>query len=116
MLLNKTSCICGKNLKGEKFDKYIPKRMDDKFYGGRVCMTGEIKCECGRELKGYFSRPGINLELIDLEVIKDIEKEITPESEAINNITNDEKVENSVNLEDTKEKKVKKTSEETKKL
>jgi hypothetical protein len=74
-MLNKTSCLCGKELKGVKFDKYIPMKMNDKFYGGRISMTGDIKCDCGRDLKGYFQRVGNDLSLIDLEVVNDITEE-----------------------------------------
>ena len=35
-------------LKGVKFDKYTPMKMNDKFYGGRISMTGDIKCDCRR--------------------------------------------------------------------
>ena len=35
-------------------------------------MTGELRCECGRDLKGYFQRAGNEIELIDLEVVNDI--------------------------------------------
>ena len=73
-MLNKTSCLCGKELKEVRFDKYIPMKMDDKFYGGRVTMTGELRCECGRDLKGYFQRVSNEIELIDLEVVNDIAK------------------------------------------
>lgn len=71
-MLNKTSCLCGKELKQQRFDKYIPMKMNDKFYGGRVTMTGELRCECGRDLKGYFQRVSNEIELIDLEVANDI--------------------------------------------
>lgn len=71
-MLNKTQCLCGCELKGKKFNKYIPMKLDDRFYGGRVSMTGDIICECGRELKGYFTKPANEIELIDLEVVKDI--------------------------------------------
>ncbi len=75
-MLNKTSCLCGKELKGVKFDKYTPMKLNDRFYGGRVSMSGELKCECGRELIGYFQRINSVVELIDLELVKDItEKE-----------------------------------------
>ena len=71
MLLNKTSCKCGKDLRNVKFEKYEP-NFDKEFYGGRVDMYGTMKCECGRELKGYFTRNiDQSLTLIDLEVIKD---------------------------------------------
>ena len=73
-MLNKTSCLCGRELKEVRFDKYIPMKMDDKFYGGRVTMTGELRCECGRDLKGYFQRVSNEIELIDLEVVNDIAK------------------------------------------
>jgi hypothetical protein len=47
--------------------------MDRSFYGGRVDMTGTVVCECGRELKGYFTRlADQKLKLIDLEVYKDM--------------------------------------------
>jgi hypothetical protein len=71
-MLNKTSCLCGRELKEVRFDKYIPMKMNDKFYGGRVTMTGELRCECGRDLKGYFQRVSNEIELIDLEVVNDI--------------------------------------------
>lgn len=72
MLLNKTECKCGKDYKNERFEKYYP-NFNKGFYGGRVDMYGETKCECGRELRGYFSRNvDQSLTLIDLEVINDI--------------------------------------------
>lgn len=74
-MLNKTSCLCGKELKDVKFDRYIPMKMNDKFYGGRISMTGDIKCDCRRDLKGYFQRVGNELALIDLEVVNDITEE-----------------------------------------
>ena len=79
-LLNKTQCLCGKELKAEKFDTYTPQKTDGRFYGGRIGMTGTYKCKCGRELKGYFGlTPTLNL--IDLEVIKDIDQTVKIDSE-----------------------------------
>lgn len=79
MLLNKTECKCGKELKEVRFDRYEPNH-DREFYGGRVHMTGTYKCECGRELKGYFSRNmSGELDLIDLEVLEELEEEIIEE-------------------------------------
>ena len=75
MLLNKTSCKCGKDLRETRFNRYEPNFNKD-FYGGRVDMYGYYKCSCGRELKGYFSRNvDQSLRLIDLEVIKDIHED-----------------------------------------
>lgn len=74
-MLHRTSCGCGRELKDVKFDKYTPQRMNDKFYGGRVSMIGEIKCECGRELKGYFENTAKGISLINLEMVKDIIEE-----------------------------------------
>ncbi len=74
-MLNKTSCLCGRKLKNVRFDKYIPQPLNDKFYGGRVSMTGEIKCGCGRDLKGYFQNTVSGIDLIDLEVANDITEE-----------------------------------------
>ena len=72
MLLNSTKCKCGKELSNTRFDKYTP-NLDRSFYGGRVDITGTVECECGRTLKGYFTRlANQNLMLIDLEVCKDI--------------------------------------------
>lgn len=73
-MLNSTKCPCGQELRNKRFDKMTPRKFDDRFYGGRVVMEGTIKCECGRELKGYFeqSPKTDKFELIDLEVIKDI--------------------------------------------
>ncbi len=69
-LLNSTKCKCGKELKNESFDQNKPFKFDDSFYGGRIAMTGEKRCDCGRLLKGYFGM--INgLELIDLEIIEE---------------------------------------------
>lgn len=98
VLLNSTQCLCGKDLKEEKFDKYTPKAMNDRFYGGRVSMEGEIKCECGRELKGYFQNSfkmnsNSNYELIDLEVIKDIPAEEKIENKGTSCDENQEKLE-----------------------
>lgn len=70
-MLNSTKCLCGEEMQGKQFEKYLPFPLDDKFYGGRVSMTGTIKCKCGRELKGYFQRKSQNLELIDLEPIEE---------------------------------------------
>lgn len=75
MLLNKTNCLCGKDLKQEQFTNYVPNK-DVEFYGGRVAMTGIYNCECGRQLKGYFERDDYgNLNLIDLEVIAELKIE-----------------------------------------
>lgn len=75
MLLNKTSCKCGKDLRKIKFDRYEP-NFDKSFYGGRVDMYGYYTCECGRKLRGYFSRNiDQSLTLFDLEVMKDIDKD-----------------------------------------
>ena len=71
-MLNSTKCLCDRDLAEVRFESYIPEPMNDKFYGGRVSMTGTVKCDCGRELKGYFQRINNNLKLIDLEVIKDL--------------------------------------------
>ena len=80
MLLNKKECICGKDHKSTKFDKYVPNK-DWNFYGGRVSMIGlSHTCECGRVLKGYFGKNYKDeLELIDLEVIQDISTKIDTE-------------------------------------
>lgn len=68
MLLNSKNCKCGKEHISTKFDNYIPNK-DYEFYGGRVSMTGETECECGRMLKGYFERNDMGgLNLIDLEI------------------------------------------------
>lgn len=81
-LLNKTQCLCGKELKAEKFDTYTPQKASGSFYGGRIGMTGTYKCKCGRELKGYFGvTPTLNL--IDLGVIKDIDQAEKIDSEPI---------------------------------
>lgn len=75
MLLNKTNCTCGKDLKQEQFTNYVPNK-DLEFYGGRVTMIGIYNCECGRQLKGYFERDDYgNLKLIDLEVIAELKIE-----------------------------------------
>ncbi len=73
-MLNSTKCLCDRDLAEVRFESYIPEPMNDKFYGGRVSMTGTVKCDCGRELKGYFQRINNNLKLIDLEVIKDLDE------------------------------------------
>lgn len=75
-MLNSTKCLCGRELKGVRFDTMKPRKFDDRFYGGRVSMEGTIKCECGRELLGYFEQAykmntKEQYELINLEVIKD---------------------------------------------
>lgn len=74
-MLNQTKCLCDKELKGTQFDKYTPFPLNDKFYGGRVSMVGEVKCDCGRDLKGYFQTTVHGIELIDLEVVNDITEE-----------------------------------------
>lgn len=76
-MLNSTKCLCGRDLAEVRFESYMPEPMNDKFYGGRVSMTGTVKCDCGRELKGYFQRINNNLKLIDLEVIKDLDEHET---------------------------------------
>ena len=73
-MLNSTKCLCNRDLAEVRFESYMPEPMNDKFYGGRVSMTGTVKCDCGRELKGYFQRINNNLKLIDLEVIKDLDE------------------------------------------
>ena len=52
-MLNSTKCLCDRDLAEVRFESYMPEPMNDKFYGGRVSMTGTVKCDCGRELKGY---------------------------------------------------------------
>ena len=76
-MLNSTKCLCDRDLAEVRFESYMPEPMYDKFYGGRVSMTGTVKCDCGRELKGYFQRINNNLKLIDLEVIKDLDEHET---------------------------------------
>ena len=76
-MLNSTKCLCDRDLAEVRFESYMPEPMNDKFYGGRVSMTGTVKCDCGRELKGYFQRINNNLKLIDLEVIKDLDEHET---------------------------------------
>ena len=72
MLLNKKTCVCGKDLTKEKFENYVPNK-DITFYAGKVEMIGEHTCKCKRKLKGFFKRDERGeLKLIDLEVIKDI--------------------------------------------
>lgn len=80
MLLNKRTCVCGKNHESTRFDRYIPNK-DYNFYGGRVSMIGtSVTCECGRVLKGYLGKnPKDELVLIDLEIIQDISTEIDTE-------------------------------------
>ena len=73
-MLNSTKCLCDRDLAEVRFESYMPEPMNDKFYGGRVSMTGTVKCDCGRELKGYFQRINNNPKLIDLEVIKDLDE------------------------------------------
>lgn len=75
MLLNKKTCVCGEDLRKEPFTNYVPNR-DITFYAGNVDMMGERVCKCGRTLKGFFKRDDRgDLQLIDLEVIKNIEEE-----------------------------------------
>ena len=76
-MLNSTKCLCDRDLAEVRFESYMPEPMNDKFYGGRVSMTGTVKCDCGRELKGYFQRINNNPKLIDLEVIKDLDEHET---------------------------------------
>ena len=76
-MLNSTKCLCDRDLAEVRFESYMPEPMNDKFYGGRVSMTGTVKCDCGRKLKGYFQRINNNLKLIDLEVIKDLDEHET---------------------------------------
>lgn len=72
MLLNKKTCLCGKDLTNEKFENYVPNK-DITFYAGNVEMIGEHTCKCKRKLKGFFKRDERGeLKLIDLEVIKNI--------------------------------------------
>lgn len=90
-LLNSTKCICGKELMHEPFEKLVPKKPNDRFYGGRVAMEGEITCECGRILKGYFEhvyKMGSSTQygLMDLEVIKDITSEEKIENTPISEV------------------------------
>ena len=74
MLLNKKTCVCGEDLRTEPFTNYVPNR-DITFYAGNVDMMGECVCKCGRTLKGFFKRDDRgDLQLIDLEVLKDIEE------------------------------------------
>lgn len=83
MLLNSTKCKCGKEHSETKFDKYTPHH-DYNFYGGRVSMTGDVTCECGRELKGYFERNDMGkLKLIDLEITKENTEKNTETKEII---------------------------------
>ena len=90
-LLNSTKCICGKELMHEPFEKLTPKKPNDRFYGGRVAMEGEITCECGRILKGYFEhvyKMGSSTQygLMDLEIIKDITPEEKIENTPISDV------------------------------
>lgn len=89
MLLNKKECICGKDHKSTKFDKYIPNK-DWNFYGGRVSMIGlSHTCECGRVLKGYFGKNYKDeLELIDLEIIEDVAEKATEIDTIVEETTN----------------------------
>jgi hypothetical protein len=89
MLLNKKECICGKDHKSTKFDKYIPNK-DWNFYGGRVSMIGlSHTCECGRVLKGYFGKNYKDeLELIDLEIIEDVAEKATEIDTIVEDSTN----------------------------
>lgn len=83
MLLNKKTCVCGEDLRAEPFTNYVPNR-DITFYAGNVDMMGERVCKCGRTLKGFFKRDERGeLQLIDLEVIKDIEEPATEQTEEI---------------------------------
>lgn len=92
MLLNKTTCLCGKDLKGIRFTNYVQNH-DMSFYGGRVHMIGTYRCECGRELKGYFSRNIYGeLDLIDLEVTEDIAEEEIIENEPISQEENGDNI------------------------
>lgn len=89
MLLNKKQCICGKDHKSTKFDKYVPNK-DWNFYGGRVSMIGlSHTCECGRVLKGYFGKNYKDeLELIDLEIIEDVAEKATEIDTIVEETTN----------------------------
>lgn len=104
MLLNKKTCPCGEDMREKQFINYVPNR-DMTFYGGNVEMIAEHTCECGRVLKGFFKRDERGeLQVLDLEVIKDIEEtaieqteEIekeTEETEATSDMPTEEKVEN----------------------
>ena len=37
-MLNSTKCPCGRELKEVKFEKYVPMKLNDRFYGGRISM------------------------------------------------------------------------------
>ncbi len=107
MLLNKTICECGEDLKDKTFSNFTPNE-DIRYYGGNCQMFGEIDCKCGRKLKGIFKRlDDGKLKLIDLEVIHDVENKKTDISnfnnEPIKDTTQDEKIENTqTSLEDNK--------------
>ncbi len=78
MLLNKTKCLCGKELLDAPFSEYVPNK-DVEFYGGRVSMIAKHTCECGRKLNGFFEvNTNGNLKLIDLEEIPVEEECIEP--------------------------------------
>lgn len=114
MLLNKTVCKCGKDQSDIRFDRYEPNFNKD-FYGGRVSMYGYRTCECGRELKGYFTRRDTDqsLTLIDLEVIKDTtdDKKIDYKASSLV-IIEDEAPYEAVSLEDMDFKSLKKYAKE----
>lgn len=101
MLLNKKTCVCGKDLKNEPFKNYKP-NLDIEFYAGNVEMIGEHTCECGRILKGFFKRDEKGeLKLIDLEVIGEIAMETndeldikSEENKPTSDMPTEEKVEN----------------------
>lgn len=118
MLLNSTKCVCGAELKEGKFENYKPKPLNDRFYGGRVSMEATIKCECGRELKGYFQtsykmNSKSNYELIDLEVIKDITPEEKIENTPISEVKNEESEEKLMLVDENAEYNPKSYSEMT---
>ena len=108
MLLNSTKCVCGAELKKATFENYKPKPLNDRFYGGRVSMEATIKCECGRELKGYFEtsyrmNSKSNYDLIDLEVIKDITPEEKIENKGTSSVENEENEEKLVLVDENVE-------------
>ena len=64
-----TICECGIGLTSSNIKGNLERCNIPNFYGGRVTHFADLKCECGKEYRGYLKAENNSYKVIDTEKI-----------------------------------------------